>query len=201
MEDMPLEIKGLIFSYLDDKEILKRMKQSKDCCAEIKKCSKYIALDTLRILDMDDVLYFTGMKVNVMNMFIHISDKDIKLITECIKRIEYISLSAALIFDDGLKYLSNIKTVEMFHCYKITDNGLAHLENVNKIIIYNNNNITNAGVKHLLNIKFIKFANCKNITLEGISEILQDMPDIICNINNIEIKSGTKVYSFTMPVR
>jgi hypothetical protein len=166
MENLPPEINGLIFSYLDTKEILDYMKSSDECCAEIKKFSKYIAIDFLEIQDSDNILYFTDMKVGTVCLHGNkITDNDLKLISECIKRIKHIDLfSCEQISDDGLKYFRNIQTIQIDHCDRITDNGLLHLQNIARIAIYNNPNITNNGIKTLKNVRYLQFGELEKIT-------------------------------------
>jgi hypothetical protein len=170
MEKLPSEINGLIFSYLDAEEILKYMKTSEECCVEIKKCSKYIALDVLNFENMDDILYFTNMKVNILKFYEStITNEDLKVINERIKRIECINAIECLdISDDGLKYLKNIQRVMLYHCEAITDNGFVHLGNVDKLIIYCNDNITNSALKFMSNIYHIELSACDKINDKGL---------------------------------
>jgi hypothetical protein len=166
MENLPLEINGLIFSYLYAKEILDYMKSSDECTSEIKKFSKYIAIDFLEMVDGDNILYFTSMKVGMISLFgKNITDDDLKLISEHIKRIKDIDLYRCdQISDDGLKYLRNVQTIQINRCDRITDNGLLHLQNTSRIAIHNNKNITNNGIKTLKNVRYLQLVKLKNIT-------------------------------------
>jgi hypothetical protein len=170
MDNLPLEINGLIFSYLDAKEMLNYMKSSQECCVEIKKISKYITLENLEIRETNDISYYTNMKIHQVSLYgDDIRDKDLKLISESIKRIEYMHLSSCdQISDDGLKYLKNIHTIDISRCSKITDNGLMHLQNINSIVIHENQNITNAGLKHLSNMYHVELLSCDKITDDGL---------------------------------
>jgi hypothetical protein len=193
MEKLPSEINGLIFSYLDAEQILNYMKSSKEWCAEIKKFSKYITIGLLKIVRMADVLYFSDMKVCRLSLHdMDITDEDLKLICQCIKKIEYFRMVwCEEISDDGLKYLKDMRGVDIDECDKITDNGLIHLQHINRVILYNNKNITNAGLKHLSNINHIDLSSCEKINDEGLEYLsnVQTVSLASCeNITNAGIK-------------
>jgi hypothetical protein len=182
MENLPLEVKGMIFSYLDTEQILDYMQLSEKHCTEIKKFSKYIELEECVVINMHDILYFTDMKIKKLYIGYHIchevTNEKLKLIVMSIKRIEYLDLRCChQICDDGLKYLKNIQIIDIHHCNKITDDGLEYLQNVNKIIIYGNKLITNAGLKHLTNIYYVGLLTCRNINDEGL-EYLENVHTI-----------------------
>jgi hypothetical protein len=187
MKDIPLEIKGLIFSYLGTRQLLEYMKSSEECCTEIKKISKYITIDMLRIRDVNDIVYFTNMTVGTLDVnYIEITDKDLKLVSECIKRIGHIHLMDRYqVSDDGLKYLENIQSIHIDCCEEITDNGLAHLQNINTIRIYDNKNITNAGLKHFSNSNYIELILCSKINDDGFEYLANAHTVSISFIENI----------------
>jgi hypothetical protein len=196
MEKLPLEIKGMIFSYLDSKQILTYMKWSKNCCYNIKKFSKYIGLERVVIGKKKDIFYYTDMKIKMLNLY-RMNDADLKLITEHIKRIENIFMTVCYqISDDGLKYIKDIQSVRISYDNKMTDDGLAHLQNIKQIMILDNKNITGAGLRHLSNIYNVSLFLCKNINDEGL-EYLKNVHTVSIisyeNITNNGIKKLNNV--------
>jgi F-box/leucine-rich repeat protein 14 len=210
MKDLPLELKGLIFSYLDDREILDYMKSSDKCYTEIKKFSKYITLKILRVIEMDNILYFTDMKIEELFLYMtHITDQELKIIIKCIKRIKCVWLSNCFqISDAGLEHLQNMKMITIHNCDKITDSGLVHLQNMNKIHIYGNNNITHTGLKYLSNIFDVDISSCNNINDEGL-EYLENVHTLSLNylknitdkgikkLKNVKYLEMTQIYNIT----
>ncbi len=123
--------------------------------------------------------------------------------------IEVLELySYALISDNGLKYLKNIKKLLLDHDPErtvslITDIGLQHLSGIEDLSLICNNNITNKGLSYLKGIQKLNLPHCKLITDIGISyldqitylelgkceKITDDALPYLANANYISLRS------------
>jgi Leucine Rich repeat len=82
-------------------------------------------------------------------------------------------LSGSIITDESLVNLStNIKTLNISSCNKITDYGVSHLTNLIHLDISQNKILTNDAIKNLTNLKSLTLSN-ENINGEGIETLTE----------------------------
>lgn len=72
------------------------------------------------------------------------------------------------ITNEGIKYLHNLKILDISNNKLICDNAIKHLSNLNVLNINNNENITNLGICNLYNLKILVIKNNTRITEFGL---------------------------------
>jgi hypothetical protein len=95
-----------------------------------------------------------------------------------------IDLSYRPIEDIDLENLSNIHTIYLSGCRKITNRALRNLSNIDTIYL-DWCNITDGGLKYLSNAQFIDISECENISDYGISFLKNVKKLNISNCNDI----------------
>ena len=111
------------------------------------------------------------------------------------------------ITDEGLKYLTNVTSINLYCCSKITNEGLKYLTNVTSINLYCCSKITNEGLKYLTNVTSINLRECKKITdealkyltnattinLEGCEKITDEGLKYLTNATTINLEGCEKI--------
>src|SRR5207245_524185 len=79
-----------------------------------------------------------------------------------------INCSNSIIMDEGLEYLKDVHTIDLYDCNQITDKGLAYLKGVHTIDIRGCNQITDKGLEYLKGVHTINLYGCNQITDKGL---------------------------------
>ena len=71
------------------------------------------------------------------------------------------------ITDNGLKYLNNVRELNISCCYNITGNGFKFLKKIHTLISSACDNLEDNSLQYLSNIHTLDISDCPNITGEG----------------------------------
>jgi Leucine Rich repeat len=106
--------------------------------------------------------------------------------SDCLRELTVttINLSYCNIEDDELSYLTQVKKINISYCFHITDDGLKYLSNAKRIDL-SGCNITDRGLEHLSKVEIIHLADCDGITDEGLKHLKNAKEVVLSACNNV----------------
>ena len=120
----------------------------------------------------DDLFYLNGIHKINLTCCSQITDKGLRYLADksmflsCeLEGVHTVSLSN---YDQGLKYLTGVHTINLSGCNQITDQGLQYLKGVHNINLKDCNQITDQGLQYLKGVHTINLKGCNQITDQGL---------------------------------
>ena len=197
MDNLPIELLGIIFSYLAKDRVEDLLVVRRVCTRWKRAFEKNIGTIDIDLCEHDikddDLKLFRGVRKISLRGCKNITDKGLSILQplDGIKTIEWIDLSyCRKITDEGMIYLEGVSTINLYDCYIsnwaldylkdvknikwdensiISDGGLAKFKHLDSIDICGGR-ITDEGLANLQGVKKVEISHL-NITDEGLHHL------------------------------
>jgi hypothetical protein len=174
--DLPCELHGLIYCYLEWRDKKSFISLSKDIYSNSR---SYRELKLNKRSSLDYILkesFRERISTRVLLCHVRLLAPHCRYITDTtlthLGDIHTLKLSCcSRITDEGLRHLGRVHTLDLSSCGRITDAGVAYLGNIHNLNLFNCGLLTDAATHHLGRVHTLDLSYCNRITDAGLAHL------------------------------